>query len=462
MPSVPSNRVQRPNAASRVRSVLPAPTTAALVAVVFAVYALYLRHWGDPHFYYDAQQYWTLAGTFGSAGHFSLLDFTSDERGYALPLFNRLLQLIAGHVGMGAVTIVLLVGSLEAALLGVVLVPRLVRVLWPSARVTPARILLLNGLIFFFWRDYFGFPLSDFPALTLAIFAFLALSRRSLPGYVIAGLAAGLAWNVRPAYSVTLVLLLVLTAVRGDVRRTPARAAGGLALVLVGIVVVILPQSLINHRHEHSWSPAVPNVLPLQLSLGMQYQRRESYVGPPTRSPAVFYADPSTQRLLDDDGLTAVSGIGQYAQIVERHPVVMVAGWARRIFDGFDVRYSTVYIPNLNSATWRFSLFDYVLLFIAFAQMLVPAFRRRIGRVSWPEIAALACGCITSIPFAMETRFFLPGYLIIYSVVAFGSAPRPAWASLGRGERVTLGILFPVFLLLCVTLSSSAIANVVP
>jgi hypothetical protein len=200
-------------------------TTAALFVAVFALYAIYLRVFADRVFYFDAASYWSLAGAFGPSGHFSLLDFGPSIRGYSLPLLNRALASIASHTGMGAPTIVQLFGSLEIALLGTVLLPRLVRLLARSWSVSAARILLFNAIVFLFWRDHLGLPLSDFPALTLVVFALLALARRSPASYVAAGLALGLAWNMRQAYILTLVLLLLVVALRAGVRRTPLVAA---------------------------------------------------------------------------------------------------------------------------------------------------------------------------------------------------------------------------------------------
>ena len=438
----------------------PGAVSAVLFAVVFATYAIYLRVFGDPHFYYDAASYWQLGGTFGAAGHFSLLDFDSTIRGYSLPLLNRALSSVAAHTGLGSIAIVQIFGALEIALLGTVLVPRLIRVLWPAARVTPVRILVFNAILFFFWRDHLGFPLSDFPAATLALIGLLALSRRTPLGYVVAGLSLGLAWNVRQAYIATLALALVLVVVRSGIRRTPLLAARSACLIIAGVLLVSIPQMLINNENVGSWSPTIAHAEKLnmiQLAYGMQGQKNETNVGTAYPSPSVVYFDPSTRRILAPDG-GVVRTYSHYLEIVRDHPTEMVAAWARRFFNGLDVRYSTVYIHDLNATTVWFSLLNYSLIFVALARMLLPAFRRRLGRIGWPEAIVLCAACLLALPTAMEPRYFLPIQLVVYSLVVFGTGTRAGWAELGRSGQIGLAVLYPAFLLLCVTLSTSTVA----
>ena len=66
---------------------------------------------------------------------------------------------------LGDVTVVKIFGALLAATLGVVVLPRLARALFPNAALSWDRILALNALLFLYWRDHFDFPLADFPAL---------------------------------------------------------------------------------------------------------------------------------------------------------------------------------------------------------------------------------------------------------------------------------------------------------
>ena len=448
---------------ARIRALPLRPAALAPFAIVFATYLFYLRTFAEPAFYFDSLGYWTLGGSFGGTNHFSLLDYGSPIRGYSLPLYNRMLASIASTLGMGSVTIVHISGALQAALLGTVLVPLLVRAVCAAAVVTPARILIFNAIVFLFWRDYFGFPMSDFPSAALAIGAVYAVSRRSPAAYALAGLAIGLAWNVRQAYIATLVVILLVVVARAGIRRAPVRAAGVVALVLAGIVVASLPQMLINHRHGYGWNPTVPDAKRISLENlygGLINQRYETSNDPDYPSASVRYLDPSTQAIIEEEQLGNVgfTSYGHYAEVVARHPVEMLGAYARRLFNGLDVRFATPYVRDLDATSHWFSLLDYTLLFIAGARLLVPAFRRQLGGVRWPEVVAVGSAILPSIPLGAETRYYLPVQLVVYAIVAFAPGTRRAWSEIGRPGRITLALSYPAFLLICFMLSTSAIA----
>jgi hypothetical protein len=165
----------------------------ACFALVATAYIAYFLTWGYGRFYWDAREYWRLGDDFDGRTGFSLLSYSHPYRGYSLPLANHGLKVVGSRLGLGDVTTVELTGALLAAALGVVVIPRLARALFPSANLSWWRVLALNALVFLYWRDHFNFPLTDFPALTATCISILALRRRTAVGYVVAGLGLGLA-----------------------------------------------------------------------------------------------------------------------------------------------------------------------------------------------------------------------------------------------------------------------------
>jgi hypothetical protein len=377
-------------------------------------------------------------------------------------------------VGIGDVTIVKLFGALLAATLGVVVVPRLATRLFPNASIGFGSVLGLNALLFFYWRDHFGFPLSDFPALLACTLGLLGLLRDRAWGYVVAGVGFGLAANARPAY---LPALFLAVAVAGLLPRRPwnlERRGPAAALVVAGAFVVLLPQVLINHRHHGNWSPFVTGgrqIAMLQLSDGMRDQKYETYVGPTSGypKPQVNYLDPATLRVLDEEHIPPgkvvfgqnqqITGYGQYARIVFHHPADMAGGYMRRIFNGLDVRYPTPYIRDLGNSSIVLSLLQYTLMFFAIAILLLPDSRRALGGIRWAGIVVLLSPCLTAVPGAVEPRFFLPLQLLIYMVVCFAAAARASLFAGGIRRRVSLGAAYVAFVLVCLTLSSETLAQ---
>jgi hypothetical protein len=453
------------------------PLGLACFAFVTGVYLLHLFLAGYDRFYYDAEVYWRQGQSFGSSGHFSLLDYSDSggyPRGYSLPLLNYVLHGVGRHLGMGDVTVVKVFGALLAATLGTVLLPRLARALLPSASIGWGRILALNALVFLFWRDHFDFPLSDFPALSLAVAGLLALLSTTEAGYLAAGLAIGLAANMRPAYLIALLLAILLAGFVYTRARDLRGRAIAMALVVLGAFVSSLPQILINnHRHDGP-TPFVPgqrDISLLQLSDGMKAQKYETYVGRTAGypQPQVFYLDPSTQHVLDEEHVSygkvlfgqkaPITSYGQYARIALDHPAEMAAGWARRIFNGLDVRYPTPYIRSLGDTSLGLSLLDYTLLFVAVATLVLRGARRALGGIRWWGVVILLSPCVTAATGAVEPRFFLPATALVYALVCFGPATGRALVAGGPRRRIGVVATYVGFVVLCLTLSSATLAQ---
>jgi hypothetical protein len=445
----------------------------ALFFLVASAYAAYLLLSGYDRFYHDADAYWRLGKLFNffdSGGHFSLNPFNdpafaqASHQGYALPLLNHLLGVVASAANIGSVTIVKVWGSLLATALGVIVLPRLARQLFPAAKIGPGRVLALNGLIFLFWRGHFNFPLSDFPALLLACIATIGLMRSTPVGYVVAGLGFGLSANIRPEYLPALVASIAVAALLPCRPWSWRRRGNATALVLASALIVSLPQVAMNHHNHGTWSPVSASghqIAMLQLTDGLLAQKYETYIGPPSGypEPGVFYLDPATSHVLQEEHVSRISSFRQYARIVSRHPIELVASYMRHIFNGLDVRYPTPYIRNLGDAPILLSLLQYTLLFAAIARLVLPDARHALGSIRWTGIIVLLSPCLTAIPGAVEPRFFLPAQILVYMLVCFGPNVRVALFGGQIGRRVALASCYAAFLLVCLTLSSATLAQ---
>jgi hypothetical protein len=443
------------------------PAEAACFAVVATLYLVHLFASGYDTFYYDANEYWQAGKLFDGGGGFSLLSYDYEWRGYSIPLLNHILDSVGGVLGMGDVTIVKIFGALLAATLGVVVLPRLARALFPNAALGWERVLALNGLLFLYWRDHFDFPLADFPALTAASIGVIFLLRGGTWGYALAGLSLGLAANMRGNYwfaFVTALLVAALIPLRPWSLRTRGTAVG---LVLTGAFVASLPQVLMNHRHHDSWSPGVANAREQNLVttwLGVRAQKYETYVGPTDGypQPGVFYLDPSTRRLLQEENIAPVIRLGRpsfpsssrYLRLVLEHPLAMSASYFRHVFNGLDVKYPTPYVRDLDNKSTLLSLLNYTLLFVALARLVLPDARRALGSIHWSGIVVLLSACVGVLATQAEPRYFLPLTVLVYLLVCFGPAPRASLIGSSTVRRVALGVAYAVFVFGCVMLSS--------
>jgi hypothetical protein len=393
---------------------------------------------GARRFYADSEGYWVMSNLFVRNGHFSLLNFVN-LAGYAFPLILHVLRGFAEGLGMDesltqfSVTAVL--NALLFALIGAVLGPRLAEVSWPDHRWGFLRRVALTALLIVFWSGDLNYAMTDFPGLAFACLALVAIARPTSPGWMIlAGAASAVAINMRPAYLPFVPMLGVIATLawfdRNPVHRASlTRRSVSAGVLVVAFVVVSLPQSLASHRYYHSWTfvPGTipPTEVPFLLTYGMAYQRVDSYDGPQGPS-ALTYRDETGRAFLEQQPKTEIRGPIQYIGLVVAHPTVMIPLLARRLIDGLDARYSTIYVEHRDSDghLWL-RLAGFLLVFLALLRLLWPAARRSLGRGRWRYLVALPVCCLTSLTTAIATRYLLPIYLLCYILVLAPGWPSP-------------------------------------
>ncbi len=393
---------------------------------------------GEKFFYYDSGEYWDLSLTFAENGHFSLLDFENNGlRGYSLPLLYWALRNVAEVVTDSQWHVVWALNSVAFALIGAVLGPKLASIAWPEARWTVGRGLALTALIFVFWSGYLSFPLSDFPALAAALLALIAVSRIDSPAWLlVAGLAAGLALNMRPAYLLLTPLLAGLLA-WGWLERQKAGASYGrmalcFAALFAGFATVAVPQSISQHDRFGDYSPVPGSSAGLtgfQYAVGLRLQAYGTHV---SGLPQMEYLDPHTKEIVAGLENGSVGGTGGYLGIVADHPLTMAGVFGRHVVNGLDQRYTTPYVEVLEAdrggvaSAWHLALriAGFLLVFLALLRALWPAARRSLGLARWRYPLALLAVSSSAIPSAVETRFLLPVFVLSALLVL-----APGWRS---------------------------------
>lgn len=397
---------------------------------------------GYKPFYYDSGSYWSLGNAFFYHHHFSLLNFNSPLRGYLWPLVDHGLQVIASALGWQASSLVKLFNALVFVLIGTVLMPWFAEISWPRWRWGIGRRLLLVALLLLFWRGFLSYPLSDFPALAFTILAVVAIARpESGPRMALAGIAAGAALEMRPSYVLLVPILAVLVAwswVEDRRHASAVRRLACIALMVIGFVVVSVPQSLATHRHFGLWSP-IPgeavNLAGLQYTGGLELQRYETYVGS-SQTPRMLYEDADGQRLLATEPGDRIETTSQYLALIVDHPIEIAGVFARHIINGIDQRYSTPYVERLDKGSQRwFRIANLLIIFLALLRVAWPASRRRLAPTRWRYPASILICCLTAVPSAIETRYLLPAYLLAYALVLMPAWPSPFAQRHGRLSR---------------------------
>jgi hypothetical protein len=466
-----AERRRAARASSFARSSSTVSTLVAFVVVFVAALAIGLLQ-GERPFYGDSGAYWELAELFGREGHFSLLNFDSPLRGYALPLTLYGVQSLAADVQLAAWSAAVLFNVVLYALIGVVLGPLLAEAIWPERHWNVWRRIALAAALLVFWGGDLNYPLTDVPGLAMALLALVAIARVDAPAWMfLAGLAGALALDLRPAYVPFVPMLLVVIVLswfeqRGRPHASAARRALCVTLLLAGFVLASLPQSLVTHRYYKSWSFIPGSVLNLELvklTEGMEDQRFDSYFGIAGGAKLV-YPDATTERLLEEQPGAKITSFGQYLGLIASHPQIMIPMFARRLIDGLDTRYNTVYVEHLDGEgrLWL-RLAGFLFVFLALARVLWPRARRQLGRARWRYAIALLLCSASSVTTNVETRFMLPICLLSYVVALAPGWPNPIEEGAAGVRRyrtlAVLGLAYVVFMLLIWHVVSAAVGQ---
>ncbi|TGE29018.1 hypothetical protein [Hymenobacter metallicola] len=455
--------------------VVPEPAPARLLSWwvtggIFLLYCLYLPVSGYTEMVYDALNYWTLTERFFQHGSFHLLAYNDALRGYFLPLLNLPAKAVTHFTGADPLVLTRLMGAAYAALLFGWAAPGLWLALFPTHRLGWGPRLAVAAVGFLFWRDYFNFVLSDFPAL-LALLLGLRLAVQHPGGRqaVLIGCCAAAASNIRPVYLLAAPMVGLLACVASTEPRRWGTVPAGL---LLGFALLSGPQLLLNGRHHGVWTPLVlsrdarlptANLYLAQLGWGLVVQKYETSLDPEFPSPRMLYTDPAGQALLQRQAIRHFTDYPAYIRAVLREPLAFAALYGRHLFNGLDVQYPTLFVRQVAQRSGGLSWLHYTLWFgagVVAAQWRALS-RRQMLLVSL-VVGALLLPCLASLPIAIECRFLLPLHLLLYATACFGGAQgrRPAQWSKPRVGLLLVG--YGLFLLLCFTLSAQTRSHLTP
>jgi len=296
-----------------------------------------------------------------------------------------------------------------------------------GGRLTLMRRIFFAALAIGVFPGLFLYPLSDLPAaITLIIaiaFADSAKRKYWLGFLFFSGMAASAAYNIRTIYLFAFIALLFIIPFV-FLRSKPWHARGlGMFAFFLGALVVALPQMAINKRIHDVATPLVfasvkgKSLMAKQLYWGVTTQRYETYAGGDTPAPSLYYRDPAgiALRSLDELLLTDDPTIGGYISLVAKYPVQFLGIYGRHFINGIDVRDGLVYVKKQSNNKDFVAFLCFSLFFFC---ALIFCTRKKPRWIEVAYLAPLLIAVLAIMPGAVETRFFLPLYLVLFGVIA--------------------------------------------
>lgn len=379
-------------------------------------------------FYWDSLTYWGLGQSFFAEGHFSFLNYPETIRGYSLPLLLGMCGQLGNAFFGNAYVLYWLTSSLMVVLLIAFLLPLLMRVEFFSLRYMVGAFTAICCFVYF-WPFLLIQPNSDLPALTLyaailCILKELACGkyslRFSLTMTFLAGVLSYTAYNIRTVYLYPLVLLwgIYLLFV---IMKHPIRGGGHLLAALLGICVASIPQIIINQNLYQILTPKIftpyngaDNLFLAQLQAGISSPRYETYVGDTAifPTPGVPFQDEIGIAL--SQNITSVLDFLRWmlthcldaCALYWEHFVSGITRFNREVYLTEIYVKPIVYLSNcaiflaglvgiISTTSSKKPTISDAIFVLPFVFLFLPAIMALFG--------------------AVETRFFLPIYLLVYT-----------------------------------------------
>jgi hypothetical protein len=356
-----------------------------------------------PEFMYDAGHYWNGAlAVLEGGGVFErgLLSL----RGIATS-FLYLPAAAAYELGgdSGASFAVLLQNALLIALIGTVLLPRLAAVWRP---VTPLVVWVTAVGSALLLAGFAPFPLSDLWGVVLLLGAVAALRRTGWLPLLLAGMAAGLAFNVRPAAMFAVIGLVPVVLV--------ARRLSGLWF-LAGAALALIPQVVLNRSHGLTWWPwpeQTTALTQLQAGYAGYVIRYDTVMMGPDVYPRLFFCSPSMAGALDRKLPT--SGGDLAGAFLSNFPQALVFS-AQKIAAALHWTLSTPYYVTRPGVNGIFALLVTTATVVGAVALLHVLVRRGWRSLSLAQVAVVVVwigSVMALVTSATESRFALPVVLI--------------------------------------------------
>lgn len=428
-------------------------------------------------FYFDAQYYWdTAREVFWGR---NILRFPETFRGYFIPTAIYASRMVSLLLFKNEYILFWIIISLSLAILYVIILPYIFSNKVNSYKKA-IRSIFLVLIVMWLWGDFLAYPLSDYPTFFFLISGAVLWKYSEKITMKVAYLGCGLlagacfyaSYNSRAASLYAILIWIIyscLSSSRSIISNYKRSICFTVALVL-GMLVLAIPQMMINHEYIGKYSPKVYTEQHnnygknLQVGVvygGVLYSARETYIGAEEDYPlnGVKFKDVVGSEILEIEGISKNDfGYLDLVKIFIKYPMDVISIYTRHLVSLLSMRYREVYIKNLFSDKGGLLLFFIVFWFITVLNIVVSI---HLKRVDWNLLGMVFILLIPSILqfFGFcEIRFFLAVHFISYYYTIYNYDYKNIKSKL-KNNAIPICAAFLIFFLLWIGVYSSILSS---
>lgn len=381
----------------------------------------------DAKGYWDAGGYWEIGKTY-SQGIKAVQDVS---RGWVLPYVFGLCYrfgILLGYEYLGYQ----IFSSLVFAFTFTFIFTYIARILKFEAPDTKMAVSggICGILFFFFFKGLFIYTLSDFYALALALLSIILMyeiveCRRKLYIKILEAFLLGSClygtYNMRTIYLFSLLAGWGVLIIWHLYLKSWKQLLITSLACLTGMLICAIPQYMTNHNllGIYSWRVPTQQLMLKQLQWGIGMERYATYVGDPAQygAPGMEFINHAGVEILNRFQIMEFTSYGQLLKLIIRYPLDFLGIYVRHFLNILYPVYPNQYIYDITKDKSLLLILFYTVFFIAMVRF-ISSFKWRSSRWVWLALILLPCICI--LPGAVEIRFFIALYFLIFMYAVLG------------------------------------------
>lgn len=447
------------------------------IVVIFLILFIFQEIKNITDFFWDSALYMELSNSLISDGKLDFNTYTRSYRGYILPFLllpcNMMSSLISVFLAYRIYSSIIF--ALFLGLLFPYFIEKLLKV-----KIGIMKRIIFALIVIVFWNGLIMHPLSDLWSVLFLIIAILCIILlkesnkfwKNLLYALICGISIYCMYNIRTIYMFSILPILALFFINITKMKAMKIYKKILLIVIlvIGAVIVAYPQCIINRHHYESFTPTVvtkgiykKSLIVFQLGNGLYYNRYETNINlNDYPSAAMKYINKQGKELAEE--YNNISSMKDYVSAAIKEPFTIISVYFAHFISGLDIKYPNIYVERVSGiGVTAISLLNYTMLYYFIVGLKNQFEFKNINKKNYDIILVLITTIlpvIAILPGAIEARFFIPLYLLIYSYAIFAIDHKKMLETLKKNWKIYT-ISYILFIIILYSINELIIGTLV-